>query len=106
MYISITKQHLDNNFSQSASDFVDYLEKENEGVLPEMQEPFFDQNNDRIPPEQVVKEIDGNTAKLKKEEPKFYSLTINPSQQELKAIRKPLEKGNIADICMTLSKLQ
>ena len=92
MYISITKQHLDNNFSQSASDFVDYLEKENEGVLPELQEPFFDQNNDRIPPEQVVKEIDGNTAKLKKEEPKFYSLTINPSQQELKAINNDPEQ--------------
>ena len=41
MYISITKQHLNNNFSQSSSDFVDYLEKENEGVLPEMQEPFL-----------------------------------------------------------------
>jgi len=86
MYISITKQHLNNNFSQSSSDFVDYLEKENEGVLPEMQEPFFNQTTDEIPKEQVVKEIDGNTAKLKKVEPKFYSLTINPSQSELKAI--------------------
>lgn len=86
MYISITKQHLNNNFSQSSSDFVDYLEKENEGVLPEMREPFFNQTTDEIPKEQVVKEIDGNTAKLKKVEPKFYSLTINPSQSELKAI--------------------
>ncbi len=86
MYISITKQHLNKNFSQSSSDFVDYLEKENEGVLPEMQEPFFNQTTDEIPPEQVVKEIDGNTAKLKKVEPKFYSLTINSSKSELKAI--------------------
>jgi hypothetical protein len=86
MYISITKQHLNNNFSQSSSDFVDYLEKENEGILPEMQEPFFNQTTDEISKEQVVKEIDGNTAKLKKVEPKFYSLTINPSQSELKAI--------------------
>lgn len=86
MYISITKQHLEATFSQSASDFVDYLEKENEGKEPELQEHFFDQNNDRISPELVIKEIDGNTAKLKKEEPKFYSLTINPSQRELKAI--------------------
>jgi len=86
MYISITKQHLNNNFSQSASDFVAYLEKENEGILPGLQDAFFNQNHDHIPPEQVVKEIDGNTAKLKKVEPKFYSLTINPSQPELKAI--------------------
>ncbi len=86
MYISITKQHLDTTFSQSASDFVDYLEKENEGKSPELQEYFFDQYNDRVSPEKVIQEIDGNTAKLKKREPKFYSLTINPSQRELKAI--------------------
>ena len=86
MYISITKQHLDTTFSQSCSDFVAYLEKENEGKQPELQEHFFDQHNDRIAPEQVVKEIDGNTAKLKKQEPKFFALTINPSQRELKHI--------------------
>lgn len=91
MYISITKQHLDETFSQSSSDFVEYLEKENEGKEPEVQEHFFDQNNDHIPPEQVIKEIDGNTAKLKKVEPKFYSLTINPSQRELKAINNDPE---------------
>ena len=91
MYISITKQNLDKTFSQSASDFVDYLEKENEGKEPEFQENFFDQHNDEIPPEEVVKEIDGNTAKLKKVEPKFYSLTINPSRSELKAINNDPE---------------
>lgn len=86
MYISITKQHLDTTFSQSCSDFVAYLEKENEGKQPELQEHFFDQHKDRIAPEQVVNEIDGNTAKLKKQEPKFFALTINPSQRELKHI--------------------
>ena len=92
MYISISKQHLGNNFSQSSSDFVNYLEKENEGLLPDNQEQFFDQHNDKIPPEKVVQEIDGNTAKLKKVEPKFYSLTINPSQSELKAINNDPEQ--------------
>ncbi|MEM1260399.1 MAG: MobB family relaxase [Bacteroidota bacterium] len=86
MYITVTRQHMDQTFSQSTADFVDYLEKENEGKHPELQEHFFDQYNDRISPEEVVKEIDGNTAKLKKTEPKFYSLTINPSQRELRAI--------------------
>ena len=86
MYISVTRQHLNKTFSQSASDFVAYLEKENEGKSSELQEHFFNQYNDWIPPEQVVKELDGNTAKLKKKEPKFYSLTINPSKTELKAI--------------------
>ena len=86
MYISITKQHLDTTFSQSCSDFVAYLEKENEGKQTELQEHFFDQHKDRIAAEKVVKEIDGNTAKLKKQEPKFFALTINPSQRELKHI--------------------
>jgi hypothetical protein len=91
MYISITKQHLDKTYSQSSSDFVDYLEKENEGKELESQEHFFNQDNDCIPPGQVVMEIDGNTAKLKKVEPKFYSLTINPSQSELKTINNEPE---------------
>ena len=73
-------------FSQSSADFVAYLEKENEGKSPELQEHFFDQYNNWISPEKVVKEIDGNTAKLKKREPKFYSLTLNPSQRELRHI--------------------
>jgi len=86
MYISITKQHLDSTFSQSSGDFVAYLEKENQGKAPELQEHFFDQSNGRISAKQVIDEIDHNTAKLKKRDPKFYSLTINPSQRELKHI--------------------
>lgn len=49
-------------------------------------EHFFDQYGDEISAEEVIKEIDSNTAKLKKIEPKFYSITLNPSQRELKAI--------------------
>ncbi|NAY91410.1 mobilization protein [Muricauda sp. JGD-17] len=86
MYITVTRQHMDQTFSQSSADFVTYLEKENKGKSFDLQEHFFDQYNDRISPEQVIAEIDGNTAKLKKREPKFYSLTLNPSQRELKAI--------------------
>ncbi len=87
MYITITAQSLSGNFSQSAAAFVDYLEKENEGKpMPEM-EHFFNQEHNEISAEEVVKDIDGNTAKLKKSEPKFYSITLNPSQRELKAIQ-------------------
>ena len=53
MYISTTPQNLDKTFSQSSSDFVDYLEKENSGKEPDLQEHFFDQNNDRVSPEHV-----------------------------------------------------
>ncbi|WP_166962423.1 MobB family relaxase [Yeosuana marina] len=92
MYISITKQHLDTTFSQSSGDFVAYLEKENKDKAPEIQEHFFDQYNDHVSPKHVVKDIDGNTAKLRKNAPKFYSLTISPSQRELKHIGNDPEK--------------
>jgi len=92
MYIRITKQHMGATFSQSSGDYVNYLEKENEERSPELQEHFFDQNNDHVSPQLVVQEIDGNTAKLKKRDPKFYALTINPSQGELKHINNDPQK--------------
>ena len=91
MYITISKQHLGNSFSQSSGDFVAYLEKENNEKSPANKEFFFNQYQDNITPEKVIEEIDGNTAKLKKIEPKFYSITINPSQRELKAINNSPE---------------
>ena len=35
----------------------------------------------------MIKEIDGNTAKLKSKEPKFYSITVSPSKYELKRLQ-------------------
>jgi hypothetical protein len=73
MYITITPQKLGANYSQSSAGFVDYLEKENQ--LPGKEndpEFFFNQKEDYISPDVVIKEIDANTSKLKKIEPKFY----------------------------------
>lgn len=92
MYITISPQKLGGAYSQSAGDFVSYLEKENEGKDPMDKTYFFNQNDDNIKPYQVIKEIDGNTAKLKLKEPKYYSLTISPSQYELKHIQNNPEK--------------
>ncbi|WP_026809936.1 MobB family relaxase [Arenibacter latericius] len=91
MYITITAQKLGNTFSPSSADFVDYLGKENQGMEEgdENMEYFFNQYNDQISAEEVVREIDGNTAKLEKSEPRFYSITINPSKYELKALNNP-----------------
>ena len=50
-------------------------------------EHFFNQFADEISAEEVVKEIDGNTAKLKKKEPKFYSITVSPSKYELRKLQ-------------------
>lgn len=84
MYITITPQKLGDSYAQSVADFVAYLEKENEGKPIEDMEPFFNQHGDQISSREVIREIDGNTAKLKKTEPRFYSITLNPSQRELK----------------------
>ncbi|MCB0460059.1 MAG: mobilization protein [Flavobacteriaceae bacterium] len=86
MYIGITAQQTGFNYKGSVRDLVNYLEKENEGKDPEMAVHFFNQYRDKIPSWEVIAEIDGNTAKLKKDEPKFYSLVVSPSQAELKHI--------------------
>lgn len=87
MYIAITPQKLSTGYSSSVSDYVAYLEKENENLETENQEFFFTQTEDRVDPNTVISEIDANTAKLKKKEPKFYSLIVSPSRRELKAIQ-------------------
>ncbi|GMN08623.1 hypothetical protein MTsPCn5_40130 [Croceitalea sp. MTPC5] len=89
MHINITPQKIGpqhDTYNSSVTDYVNYLEKENEGKHPELQEHFFDQNNDKISPETVISEIDGNTKKLKKRDPKFYSIVVSPSAKELKHI--------------------
>lgn len=91
MYITITAQKLGDNYTASVADFVAYLEKENEGKSMEDMEPFFNQHGDHISSKEVISEIDQNTSKLKKVEPKFYSITLNPSQYELKQIQNNSE---------------
>ena len=87
MYITITPQKLGGNYAQSSNDFVGYLEKENQGLEVEEMEHFFNQYGDRISGEEVVNDIDGNCAKLKKTEPKFYSITVSPSKYELNRLQ-------------------
>ena len=92
MYTTISPQKLGGSYSQSAGDLVTYLEKENQGKSMVEKEYFFNQYDDNIHPYEVIKQIDGNTAKLKLKEPKYYSITINPSQFELKHIHNNPEK--------------
>lgn len=92
MYITISPQKLGAQYSTSVADFVDYLEKENTDRLPEKRELFFDQTSDHISRKEVIRDIDSNTAKLKTTEPRYYSLTINPSQRELQHILNDPEK--------------
>ncbi len=91
MYITITAQKLGGQYSQSSGDFVAYLEKENQGIEHEDMEHFFNQYGDEYSASEVVKEIDNNTSKLKKKEPKFYSITVSPSKYELKKLQNSRE---------------
>ena len=86
MYIAISPQKMGSTYTSSVSAYVDYLEKEDLGKHPELMENFFDQYNDKVRPEKVISEIDGNTAKSRKRDPKFYSMVVSPSKRELKAI--------------------
>ena len=79
------------NFSKSSADFVGYLEKENQGLEQQDMEHFFNQYGDEISAEEVIREIDGNTAKLEKHEPRFYSITVSPSKYELQKLQNSSE---------------
>lgn len=92
MYIAITRQHMGGNFKGSVRDFVQYLEKENEGKDPNLREYFFNHQENQIDPAQVIVEIDANTAKLHKKDPKFYSIMVSPSKRELGHIGDDPEK--------------
>ncbi|QLE01978.1 mobilization protein [Galbibacter sp. BG1] len=98
MYVTISAQKIGGKFPTSVGSYVDYLEKENESILgsesPENKqdlEHFFNQYGERIGKGEVIREIDSNTSKLKKKEPKFYSITINPSQRELRHLENSAE---------------
>ncbi|WP_027125858.1 MobB family relaxase [Gelidibacter mesophilus] len=91
MYITITAQKMGGKYSQSSGDFVGYLEKENQGLEQQDMEQFFNQYGEGISAEDVVRDIDGNTAKLKKTEPKFYSITVSPSKYELNRLQNSSE---------------
>ena len=91
MYITITPQKMGGNFSKSSADFIGYLEKENQGLEQHEMEHFFNQYGDEISAQEVVKEIDGNTAKLEKHEPRFYSITVSPSKYELRKLQNSSE---------------
>ena len=82
MYINITDSETGNN-KGSCGDLVAYLEKENRLSDNKKQEQWF--NNDRtdIKPYEVRIGIDGNIAKLGREDNKFFLFNISPSRKEL-----------------------
>jgi hypothetical protein len=91
MHVNITKSETGNN-KGSSSQLVAYLEKENriaEGKEQVLMEPeyWFHQNSDRIQPYEVRQSIDANTAKLSKDDARFFLVNISPSSKELKYLK-------------------
>jgi len=70
----------------SCASLASYLEHENlarlkEGLAPE---PFFNQEKDYIRLQEVIYRLDHNKAQLGKADAKFYSITVSPSEKELR----------------------
>lgn len=67
---------------------VSYLEKEDQGLPLEQQRGFFSCDQDQIRGLEVVASIDANAERqgLKKEQDRFYTFTLDPSQKELSHI--------------------
>lgn len=95
MFVKVHKPHAlpggDNK--GGCSRLIDYLEKENEGKAEADKEDFFDHQSDAVLKDFVISKIDSNNKNLGKSDNKFFMLTVNPSQRELKhLIRKTTGK--------------
>lgn len=63
----------------SSTDLATYLDKEKDNDLK-----FFSHSENDIPVHKVVNSIDNNRAQIGKNESKFFMLTLNPSDKEIK----------------------
>lgn len=71
---------------------VNYLEKENEGKEFDQKEHFFTHNEAMVSPGKVQYDIDHNIKKLGRDDSKFFMVTLNFSQKELKYLNNDSEK--------------
>ena len=76
----------------SCENLVEYLEKENLRLKSGEKTYFFSHSSDGVVPSKVIQDIDANHSKLKNKEAKFFMVTINPSEDELKHISDSKEK--------------
>jgi hypothetical protein len=85
MYIKIQTSPLSSGNTGSCKSLVQYLEKENEKKLYD-KEFFFSQSKECVLSHEVIELIDSNKQGLRKDEAKFYSVVIAPSEKELEYI--------------------
>lgn len=87
MYINITDSKTADN-KGSSGQLVNYLEKENRLNPAQEQEKWFNHLGQSYEPYEVRTAIDGNIAKLGKDDAKFFLINISPSQKELKHLNE------------------
>lgn len=92
MFVKIhsTKEHKGNKASSSG--LIKYLEKEDLEKDIIDRENFFNHEEDDISAYKAFSTIDGNVRGLKKDDAKFFMLTVNPSNDELKFLDNDPEK--------------
>lgn len=99
MYNTITPNNTERNFG-SCRDLVQYLDKEQDlsrdfvnYLDKEQGEHFFNSYENSVHKEDVIYKIDNNCKKLSRDETRFYSLTFDPSKEEIECISKLAEKS-------------
>ncbi|WP_442795941.1 DUF5712 family protein [Pelobium manganitolerans] len=85
MHINISTQGAN---KASSSDLVHYLEKENRTELKTLPELWFTSRQKAVQPYELRRKIDANTAKLGRNDAKFFLINISPSQKEIRHLKE------------------
>ena len=91
------KKNAGENNKGSSSNLFNYLNKEDEEKDVFEKAGFFNQDQEGINKLEAIKNIDSNKKKLGKNDYKFYMLTINPTQNELKHLSAGKELDQMDD---------
>ena len=86
MFINITDNKQADN-KASSDGLVNYLEKENR-IHNKEPEYWFNGSQTNIEPYEVRRKIDGNIAKLGRDDAKFFLINISPSQKEIAFLKQ------------------
>lgn len=96
MFINISDSKEAANKGSSGA-LVHYLEKENRLDKESEPEYWFNGQQIKIDPYEIMKTIDGNIAKLGKADAKFFLVNISPSQKEIAFLREQYGDDGVKD---------
>lgn len=97
MYINITDNKEAGNKGSSGG-LVNYLEKENRTEALKYSELWFNGNRQNVEAYEVRRELDGNNAKLGRNEAKFFLINISPSQKELEHLKRSVGDADMKNV--------